>query len=137
MNNSVKGLIAIAFLSLLTFSSCGDPEPPKATVTVLNGMTDGVNGLNTPLEEAIVTVYIDPRTGTPGYVDPDGGVGKIVKLTDASGKCSFDFTLENILQVKVNYPLGNDTLYGEGVLVLKEDETHEEIIYLRKWKSQL
>ena len=137
MSNSVKILIAIAFLSLLTFSSCGDPESPKATVTVLNGMTDDVNGINVPLEGAIVTVFIDPRTGTPGYVDPDGDINKLVKNTDASGKCSFDFTLENILQVKVDYPLGNDTLYGEGVLVLKEDETYEEVIHLRKWKSQL
>ena len=128
--------VLLIMVSVGVLSSCKDPVPPKATVTILNGMDDGIE-MNIPLEEAIVTVYIDPNTGKPGYTDPDGEVEKQVKLTDGSGKASFEFTLENILQVKAEYPYNGDTLYGEGVLVLEEDKTYEETIHLRKYKSQL
>lgn len=137
MSKSIKLLIMIVFVSTMALNSCGDPAAPKATVRVLNGMEVDGFAMNIPLEGAIVTVYIDPNTGKPGYVEPDEKVEKMVKNTDASGKCSFDFTLENILQVKAEYPFNGDTLYGEGVLVLKEDKTYEETIHLRKFKSQL
>lgn len=138
MNHKIlKVVVLIAILSVSFLSSCKDPVPPKATVTVRNGMDNISLEMNAPLESAIVTVYIDPNTGKPGYTDPDGKVEKQVKLTDGSGKANFDFVQENILQVKAEYPFNGDTLYGEGVVVLEEDKTYEETIYLRKYKSQL
>ncbi len=137
MNTYIKALILVSSIALITFSSCSDPVPPKATVTVRNGMENNGKEMNALLEGALVTVFIDPNTGKPGYVDPDGKVDVLEKSTDASGQCSFDFVQENILQVKAEYPLNGDTLYGEGVVVLKEDETYQETIYLRKYKSQL
>ncbi len=137
MNRSIKLLLMMVFVSIMTLISCSDPVGPKATVRVLNGIEVDGFAMNIPLEGAVVTVYIDPNTGKPGYVEPDDKVEKMVKNTDASGECSFDFTLENILQVKAEYPFNGDTLYGEGVLVLKEDKTYEETIHLRKFKSQL
>ncbi len=137
MNKYCKGLVFVSIFVLTIFSSCSDSVPPKATVTVRNGMENNGIEMNVLLESALVTIFIDPNTGKPGYVDPDGKVDVIQKNTDASGQCSFDFVQENILQVKAEYPLNGDTLYGEGVVVLKEDETYQETIYLRKYKSQL
>lgn len=137
MSRNFKILMMIGLVSIMTLNSCKDPVPPKATVTVRNGMDNNGLVMNKLLEGAIVTVYIDPNSGKPGYVDPAGKVDKQVKTTDASGTCTFDFSLENILQVKAEYPFSGDTLYGEGVLVLEEDKTYEETIHLRKYKSQL
>jgi hypothetical protein len=124
--------LVLSLLTLIAVQSCKDPESPKAVVTVKNGFDD-----NKLAEGVIVTVYVGPQNGKPGYVDPDSKTAKIVKNTDASGKCNFDFTLENILQVKAEYPIPGDTLYGEGVLVLEEDKTYNETIFLRQLKSQL
>jgi S-formylglutathione hydrolase FrmB len=124
-------------LALIALGSCGDPASPKATVSVFHGMDiDGIT-MNDPVEGAIVTAYVGPQNGKPGYVDPDNKVEELVAETSASGQCSFDFPVENILQVKAEFAFSGDTLYGEGVLVLKEDETVTETIHLRKWKSQL
>jgi len=137
MNNFSKIFLALSLISIMFLSACSDPASPKATVTVYYGMDLSGTEMNAPVEGAIVTAYVGPQNGKPGYVDPDNKVEKVVGTTSASGQCNFDFPVENILQVKAEYPLSGDTLYGEGVLVLKEDETITESIHLRKWKSQL
>lgn len=127
------GLLGIIFLS-----SCKDPQSPKADITVYYGIdNEDYPDINTPVEGAIVTVYADSPEDKPGYVDPDNKIEEMVKITDASGRCSFEFPIENILQVKAELPIKKDTLYGEGVLILKEDETFEETVHLRKLKSTL
>lgn len=125
-------IMILGLMLTLTVNSCKDPASPKATVTVRNGFEN-----DALLEGAIVTVYVGSQNGKPGYVDPENKIKDISKLTDASGRCDFEFNLQNILQVKAEFPVGTDTLYGEGVLVLKEDKTYEETVYLRKYKSQL
>lgn len=137
MNYLVKVFVVIAAFSLTTLSSCSDPEPPKATVTVLAGVAVGQTAVNAPLPNVIVTVYIDPSTGKQGFVDPDNGVEKIVKTTNSSGQCDFEFVLENILNVKAELPMGKDTLFGIGSITLTEDETFQEVITLREYKPVL
>ncbi|MBN2669244.1 MAG: hypothetical protein JXR60_08440 [Bacteroidales bacterium] len=124
-------LVASLFFAIFV-NSCKDPEPPKAVVTVRNGFDE-----NKVVSSAIVTVYVGEQSGKPGYVNPDEKTIQDIQTTDASGQCSFEFKFENILNVKAELPFEGDTLYGEGVLVLEEDKTDEETIYLRRLKSQL
>ena len=138
----IKIFMALGLFAVVLLSSCKDPVSPKAEITVLYGIqNEGLPDINTPVEGAIVTVYASSPDDKPGYVDPDNKIEEMVKITDASGHCSFDFPIENILQVKAEKPqkYGNvsDTLYGEGVLILKEDETDDETVHLRKFKSTL
>jgi len=132
-----KKIIIIAVVSLFVsviFTACHTPKDPKARITVLNGFDQ-----NKAAVSAIVTVYVSSSAGGHGQVNPSDGTVKVVGTTDASGVVNFDFSYESILQVKAELPapLINDTLYGEGVLVLEEDKTYEETVYLRKYKSQL
>lgn len=124
--------LVLSFVTLIAVQSCKDPEPPKAVVTVRNGF-DG----NKVAENVVVTVYVGAQNGKPGYVDPDNKTPDVKQTTDASGQCFFDFNVANILQVKAELPMSGDTLYGEGVLVLEEDKTYNETVYLRQLKSEL
>lgn len=127
----ILGLVALA-----TLNACKDPEAPKATVIVINSFNENENLIDVPAEGAVVTVFSNSETGKTGYADPDNKDLTKVKVTDGSGRCNFEFELENILQVKAELPFAGDTLYGEGAIVLKEDETEEIVINLRKFKYQ-
>ena len=134
--------MALGLFTVILLSSCKDPDSPKAEITVLYGIQNqGLPEVNTPVEGAIVTVYADSTEDKLGYVDPNNRTEEIVKITDASGRCSFDFPIENILMVKAEKPqkFGNvsDTLYGEDVLPLKEDKIITKTIHLRQLKSTL
>jgi len=142
MNTYIKILMLLGFFTIFLLSSCKDPVSPKADITVLYGIQNkGLPEINTPVEGAIVTVYANSTEDKPGYIDPYNKTEEIVKTTDASGRCSFDFPIENILLVKAEKPqkFGNvsDTLYGEDVLSLREDKISNKTIHLRQFKSTL
>lgn len=136
MNRYIKTFMILALVALATLNACKDPEAPKATVTVINSINENTNLIDVPAEGAVVTVFSKSETGKTGYADPDNKDLTKVKIADGAGKCSFEFELENILQVKAELAYGGDTLYGEGAIVLEEDETENIIIHLRKYKSQ-
>lgn len=114
----------------MMFNSCKKPIPPKATVTVTR---DGV-----VQSGATVVVRADPNTSTEhgdvGHVRPDlreDGL-KMSSVTNSSGQVNFDFKYEAILRVYAYIvPKKNDTIWGEGALILKEDDTYAETVILR------
>ena len=115
---------------ILGTTSCKDPKPPKATVTVTS-----VSGVH--LEGAVVTIYSDPHhtnnQGNVGYVDPKDTVLTYIATTDASGQASFEFKYEAIYDVSAWYlpESSNDTLKGSGILILENDKTYEETVIIR------
>ena len=101
-------------------SSCSDPEPPKAVVTVV---TVDPQGETWP--EANCEVYIDIPDGAsqPELIE----YAEKSKLTDTYGQVEYDFKYEGILTVIAKKGDGAESC-GRGVLILKEDEVyHEEI----------
>lgn len=135
MNKLFLILTIFTFVVILA-SSCKDPAPPKATITVIG--TDK-KGNEVYQEGATVIVKADPDThdehGNVGHVRPDldSDVGLYTKgVTGAGGTVSFDFKYEAILRVYAyTVPKKNDTIWGEGAIILKEDETYNETVYLR------
>jgi len=122
--------VIIGVFGLIVFNSCKKPETPKATVLVTR---DGV-----AQEGATVVVRADPNTSTEhgdvGHVRPDlreDGLN-MSAVTDGSGQVKFDFKYEAILRVYAYIvPKKNDTIWGEGALILKEDDTYSETVILR------
>ena len=120
----------IGVAGLISFNSCKKPNPPKATVTVTR---DGV-----AQSGATVVVRADPNTSTEhgdvGHVRPDlreDGLN-LSGVTDGSGQVKFDFKYEAILRVYAYIvPSKNDTIWGEGALILKEDDNYSETVILR------
>lgn len=125
---AIIGVLGI-FLIIAT-TSCKDPKPPKAIVTVKS-----VSG--TPLVGATVRIYSDPHhtnnQGNVGYVDPVDTVLVFTSATDESGQASFEFKYEAIYDVLAWYlsDSSNDTLKGSGVLILENDNTYEETVIIR------
>lgn len=143
----MKNLLVILVLSVLVAgmtSSCKKDKLPKAVVTVKNMAGQVVGG-------AIVKVYSDPRyyndvvvSGTDtlhlydpvGYYNPDDRVLYDIQTTNSSGQTEHEFKYESIYNVIVKLPVRIshnvvDTLYGEGALILKMNETYQETITIR------
>ncbi len=120
----------VGFFGLIIFNSCQKATPPKATVLVTK---DGVAQAG-----AMVVIKADPNTSTEhgdiGHVRPDlreDGLD-MHSVTNSAGQASFDFKYEAILRVYAYIvPKKNDTIWGEGALILKEDETCSETVKLR------
>ena len=135
MNKLFYILIVMAFVAVLG-SSCKDPASPKATITVIGS---DKNGNEVYQAGATVIVRADPDThdehGNVGHVRPDldSDEGLYEKgVTGSGGTVSFDFKYEAILRVYAyTVPKKNDTIWGEGAIILKEDETYNETVYLR------
>ena len=135
MNKLFSIFIILIFVTVIT-SSCKKPIPPKATITVIG--TDK-NGKEIYQDGATVVVKADPDThdehGNVGHVRPDldSDIGLYSKgVTGSSGTINFDFKYEAILRVYAyTVPKKNDTLWGEGAIILKENETYNETVYLR------
>ena len=135
MNKLFFILVIFVFATMIN-SSCKKPTAPKATITVIGA---DKNGKEIYQEGATVVVKADPDThdehGNVGHVRPDldSDVGLYEKgVTGSGGTISFDFKYEAILRVYAyTVPKKNDTLWGEGAIILKEDETYSETVYLR------
>lgn len=125
----------LVFSCLLSINSCKDPDQPKAIVSVFNGE----DAASPPVEGAIVRVYSDPRITDPthqgsiGYVDPDSLKLEDIQTTDELGQTHHEFKYESILHVEAKFAIKkNDTLYGYGALILKDEETYVETIILKR-----
>ncbi|MBI4648991.1 MAG: hypothetical protein HY738_20975 [Bacteroidia bacterium] len=115
--------------------SCKQPESPVGivTVTIKNN-----NSSESPADGAYVRIV-----PTVNVTDEDKQVGRIYKKdesvvnrwetqTDASGHATFEFKYPCIMKVFAWQFWGNDSVVGEGVLVLREDETAEEVIKIEE-----
>lgn len=132
--------IGIFLVFVILGMRCNKEKPPKAIVTV-------VDTLNKPVAGATVRIYADPKRyqssdttvhySTVGYFDPDQKQLYDIKITDSEGKTYHEFKYEAIFYVYA-YALKKiawnkyDTLKGYGALILRNDETYEEKIILRK-----
>ncbi|MCX7954856.1 MAG: hypothetical protein N3A01_06670 [Bacteroidales bacterium] len=133
-------IIVLLFTFLIVGMRCNKEKPPKAIVTV-------VDTLDKPIAGATVKIYADPKRyqssdttihySTVGYFDPDQKQLYDIKTTDNEGKTYHDFKYEAIFYVyayKLKKIAWNkyDTLKGYGALILRNNETYEEKVILRK-----
>jgi|YNPMSStandDraft_1061717.scaffolds.fasta_scaffold00165_15 hypothetical protein len=135
MNKSVLLILLITVALVGTSSKCKKEEPPKAIVLV-------VDEQGRPLAGATVKVYSDPTLygnnyPSVGYYDPDEKKLYDIQKTDASGKTYHTFKYESIYSVYAWYRKQiswntYDTLKGWGALILKNNETYEEKIIVRR-----
>lgn len=124
-NILVISILLFLFYGLFTITSCRKPDAPKAIITVIDTAGYAVEG-------ATVKIYIN-KNGA--YIDPKEGVLEHVDYTNASGEVRYESKYEGIRDVYAEIAPDSVTSFqvrtGEGVLVLKEDETYSETIKLR------
>jgi len=132
--NKLFSIFVILVIATIVTSSCKKPIPPKAIITVIG--TDK-KGNEIYQQGAVVVVKADPDThdnhGNVGHVRPDLKNGlDTTGVTGANGTINFDFKYEAILRVYAYIvPKKNDTLWGEGAIILENDKTYDETVYLR------
>jgi hypothetical protein len=118
---------------------CRKPDPPKAVVTVIFGediynyQNHIIYNKDAPAAGATVIVYSSENSG---YYDPGDKVLADTAIADGNGQTHHEFKYESIYSVKawLRYKYTSsvyDTLWGEGALILKEDETYPETVRLR------
>ncbi len=106
-------LLILLFVST-TFTSCEKANDTIGIIKVVNSSGQAMSG---------VTVILDQQNTIPG-TDPIEDLRKSGK-TDATGKASFTYTYEAILDVNVNKISGNDTYSGSGVIRLLRGKTEQ------------
>ena len=109
----LSGLLMFLFVSI-TFSSCEKENDTVGIIKVVNSSGQAMSG---------VTVILDQQNTIPG-TDPIDNLRK-TKTTGATGKASFTYTYEAILDVNVNKISGNDTYSGSGVIRLLRGKTEQ------------
>lgn len=120
------GLVALAgiFVSLAMFSSCRKKGETVAKVMVVDTAGD-------PFAGAMVRLYPSPTIDEHGAIVIDDTM-----WTDGTGYATFDFS-ENynlgqagvfVLDIEVR---SGDTLYGEGIIKVEQEETSEEKVILQ------
>ncbi len=118
-------LLILPLLLLFTgnfMSSCIDPDPPKAIVTVYKV---DQNDEKWPVPNCEVSLDLPDNTSQPellAYADQP-------KLTDINGQVEYVFKYEGIITVKAEKGDGAESC-GQGVLILKEDVVYYEDIRL-------
>ena len=131
----IKILICIVFCSFLLLGAmCRKETPPKAVITV-------VDEAGVPVEGAEIKIFSDPSRyhgnqsgyGNVGYVNSDEHEIEFIKTSNDAGQATFDFKYECILNVSAKMGLArNDTIRGEGAIILKMKQTTKETITLRR-----
>ena len=106
-------LLILLFVST-TFTSCEKANDTIGIIKVVNSSGQAMSG---------VTVILDQQNTIPG-TDPIENLRKS-GTTDATGKASFTYTHEAILDVNVNKISGNDTYLGSGVIRLLRGKTEQ------------
>ena len=106
-------LLILLFVST-TFSSCEKANDTIGIIKVVNSSGQAMSG---------VTVILDQQNTIPG-TDPIEDLRRS-GTTDATGKASFTYTYEAILDVNVNKNSGNDTYSGSGVIRLLRGKTEQ------------
>ncbi|MEO9533626.1 MAG: hypothetical protein ABJG68_01400 [Crocinitomicaceae bacterium] len=120
------GVVAmiVAFIGLSTFSSCRKEQSTVAKIRVVD--TSG-----TVFNEAMVRLYPTPSVQDHGAIIIDDTM-----WTDADGYAIFDYTdMFNlgqagftVLDIEVR---SGDTLYGEGIIKIVEEEINEETVIIQ------
>ena len=123
-----------SFISVNFLSSCTKKTAPKVLITVKDETGAPVGG-------AIVVIYSDPSRyhgnttglGNVGYVNADDNKINFTIISDDGGQALFTgFKNECILNVKATKGLAkNDTIRGEGAVILKMNQTVQETVTLR------
>lgn len=108
-----SGLLILLFISN-TFTSCEKEKDTVGIIKVVNSSGQAMSG---------VTVVLDQQNTEPG-TDPIQNLRKS-GTTDATGKTSFTYRYEAILDVSVNKISGNDTYSGSGVIRLLRGKTEQ------------
>lgn len=117
---------------LAGFLLCGCPKPdhPKGFVTVLKKS----GGTEVPASEAWVRVQAAIADQVTWVYKDDGTMAhRWEQQTDGSGSCTFQFKHPAIVKViawQKTSDNATDSLYGEGILILKEDQTAEETVVI-------
>ena len=115
-----KALLKILFSLLIllfvstTFTSCEKANDTTGIIKVVNSSGQAMSG---------VTVILDQQNTIPG-TDPIEDLRRS-GTTDATGKASFIYTYEAILDVNVNKNSGNNTYSGSGVIRLVRGKTEQ------------
>jgi hypothetical protein len=117
-------LITLVLPLVFSISSCREPAPPRAVITVIDADKKVVAG-------AEVTIYV--AENGPVYVDIDNEQQKIIATSDSNGQVTRDFKYEAIYNViaKVLDKNGNVLKSGNGVLILEKGKTISETIIVR------
>jgi len=118
----LAGALAIGLLAPMV-SSCTKEKPTKVIITVRNPSGGSVLGVNVKL-----------------YANPTAPVREPIRLdmqstTDLSGRAEFDYT-DFFKQGQAGFAVldilcSKDSLVGQGIIKVLEEETNEEIITLR------
>ena len=106
-------LLILLFVST-TFTSCEKANDTIGIIKVVNSSGQAMSG---------VTIILDQQNTIPG-TDPIEDLRRS-GTTDATGKASFTYTYEAILDVNVNKISGNDTYSGSGVIRLLRGKTEQ------------
>ncbi len=106
-------ILTILFF-ITIFTSCDKEKETIGIIKVVNSSGQAMNG---------VTVVLDQQNTFPG-TDPIENLRK-TGTTDATGKTSFTYKYEAILDVNVNKISGNDTYSGSGVIRLLKGKTEQ------------
>ena len=117
MKNSPHKTLSIIILLIfnaLVFNSCEKEKDTIGIIKVVNSSGQAMSG---------VTVVLNQQNTIPG-TNPIDNLRK-TGVTDATGKASFTYKHEAILDVSVNKNLGNDTYSGGGVIRLLRGKTEQ------------
>ena len=110
----ILSITILLFFTTLIFSSCEKEKDTIGIIKVVNSSGQSMSG---------VTVVLNQQNTIPG-TNPIDNLRK-TGLTDATGKASFTYKHEAILNVSVNKNLGNDTYSGGGVIRLLRGKTEQ------------
>ena len=112
--HKILSTILLLFFTTLLFTSCEKEKNTIGIIKVVNSSGQSMGG---------VTVVLNQQNTIPG-TDPIDNLRK-TGVTDATGKASFTYKHEAILDVSVNKNLGNDTYSGSGVIRLLRGKTEQ------------
>lgn len=109
---------------VLSMFSCRKESPTIAKVKV-------VDTANNPFSEAMVRLYVTPTVNQHGAIIIDDTL-----YSDIDGYATFDYTdMYNlgqagfaVLDIEVR---SGDSLYGEGIIKVEDEETSEETVIIQ------
>ncbi|MCH2234901.1 MAG: hypothetical protein MK078_11680 [Crocinitomicaceae bacterium] len=118
------GIVVGGLLLSTTFNSCKKESPTTARITVLD-----TGGLVFP--NAMVRLYPTPTIPAPAEITIDDTL-----FTGPDGDCTFDYTDKfnlgqagfAVLDIEVR---SDDTLYGEGIIKIVEEEANTETVIIQ------
>tara|TARA_B100001741_G_scaffold185035_2_gene152307 strand:- start:986 stop:1363 length:378 start_codon:yes stop_codon:yes gene_type:complete len=110
----ISSILLILLFASTTFTSCEKANDTIGIIKVVNSSGQAMSG---------VTVILDQQNTIPG-TDPIEDLRRS-GTTDATGKVSFTYIYEAILDVNVNKNSGNDTYSGSGVIRLLRGKTEQ------------